>query len=61
MQVSMRAVKAYRAPNWTVWPARGVLGLSAVWGMSRRLLKFSGGSSDDYATWRSPSALTRPS
>jgi len=30
-------------------------------GMSRRLLKFSGGSSDDYATSRSPSALTRPS
>jgi hypothetical protein len=28
--------------------------------MSRRLLKFSGGSSDDYATWRSPSAVTSP-
>ena len=30
-------------------------------GMSRRLLKFSGGSGDDYATWRSPSAPSRPS
>jgi len=30
-------------------------------GMSRRLLKFGGGSSDDYATWRSPSTGARPS
>jgi pilus assembly protein CpaF len=29
--------------------------------VSRRLLKFSGGTSDDYATWRFPCALTRPS
>jgi hypothetical protein len=30
-------------------------------GMSRRLLEFSGGSSDDYATWRSPAVVARPS
>jgi len=30
-------------------------------GMSHRLLKFSGGSIDDYATWRSPSVVARPS
>ncbi len=30
-------------------------------GMSRRLLKFGGGSGDDYATWRSSSVATRPS
>lgn len=30
-------------------------------GMSRRLLKISSGSSDDYATWRSSSAVASPS
>src|SRR5262245_37702478 len=35
--------------------------LAVYGGMSHRLLKFSGGSIDDYATWRSPAVVARPS